>query len=144
MAARQVRQRPSSASQLTTRRAYIFTVVMRWIFAMIAAPLFILFVRWVYRSLRGREGMGMGDAKLMLLVAAWLGLSYSFLAFVLGVMAAVVAAAVVLALQRKRKAGGEWVFARPPLGLFLCLGGIVSALWGSSIIAAYLRWASFY
>ena len=26
-----------------------------------------------------------------------------------------------------------------PLGTFLCVGGIVSALWGMPIIAAYLR-----
>ena len=127
-----------------SHRAYVFDVVVRWIAAMLAAPLVILLVRWVYRSLRGREGSGMGDAKLMLLVAAWLGLSYTFLGFVLGVLMAMVAAVIALALRKKRKAGGEWAFARPPLGTLLCVGGIVSALWGSSIIAAYLRWASFY
>jgi len=127
-----------------SHRAYVFDVVVRWIAAMLAAPLVILFVRWVYRSLRGREGSGMGDAKLMLLVAAWLGLSYTFLAFVLGVALAASAAMAVPASRWKPKVGGEGAFARPPLGTLLCVGGIVSALWGSSIIAAYLRWASFY
>jgi leader peptidase (prepilin peptidase)/N-methyltransferase len=104
----------------------------------------ILLARWAYRFLRGRKGSDMAEAKLMLLVAAWLGLSYTFLAFVLGVLMAVVAAGIVLTSRWEREAGGEWRSNRPPLGTFLCVGGIVSALWGSSIIAAYLRWASFY
>jgi leader peptidase (prepilin peptidase)/N-methyltransferase len=28
-----------------------------------------------------------------------------------------------------------------PLGTFLCVGGIVSALWGEPILTAYLHWA---
>ena len=68
---------------------------------MLAAPLVIWLVRWVYRSLHGREGSGMGDAKLMFLVAAWLGLSYTFLGFVLGVLMAAVAAAIALAAREK-------------------------------------------
>jgi leader peptidase (prepilin peptidase)/N-methyltransferase len=30
-----------------------------------------------------------------------------------------------------------------PLGTFLCIGGIVSSLWGQTILAAYQRWAGF-
>lgn len=134
----------TTVSELTTRRAYIFEVVMRWLFAMVAAPLVILLVRWIYRSLRGREGMGLGDAKLMLLLAAWLGLSYTLLAFVLGVVLGAVAAVALLRSTRKRRTHGEWAVTKLPLGTFICVGGLVSALWGAPIIAAYLRWAWFY
>jgi leader peptidase (prepilin peptidase)/N-methyltransferase len=30
--------------------------------------------------------------------------------------------------------------AKVPLGTFLCIGGVVSALWGGPLIAAYLHW----
>ncbi len=127
-----------------SHRAYVFDVVVRWLVAMLAAPLVILLVRWIYRFLRGRKGSEMAEAKLMLMVAAWLGLSYTFLAFVLGVLMAAVSAGIVLTSRRKVNAGGGSMFTKPPLGTFLCVGGIISALWGSPIIGAYLRWASFY
>ncbi len=39
-----------------------------------AAAGLILLIRWVYWLVRCREGIGLGDAKLMALLAAWLGL----------------------------------------------------------------------
>ena len=36
-----------------------------------------------------------------------------------------------------------WALSKLPLGTFLCIGGIVSSLWGQPILAAYLRWAGF-
>ncbi len=128
-------------SELTTRRAYIFDVVVRWLIGIVAAPLVILLVRWTYRFLRGREGMGLGDAKLMLLLAAWLGLSHTLLAFVLGVVAGAGFAVLLLLSPRVRKARREWALTKLPLGTFLCLGGLISALWGGPIIAAYLSLA---
>jgi len=29
------------------------------------------------------------------------------------------------------------------LGTFLCIGGIVSSLWGQPMLNAYIRWAGF-
>ncbi|HUA98789.1 MAG TPA: prepilin peptidase [Terracidiphilus sp.] len=133
----------TTASELTSHRAYVFDVVLRWLAAMVAAPLFILLVRWLYRSLRGREGMGLGDAKLMLMLAAWLGLSHTLLAFFLGVVVGAIAALTLLAMPRARQSFGDWTLTKLPLGTFLAAGGLVSALWGRPLLAAYLQWASF-
>ena len=50
-------------------------------------------------------------------------------------------AAVLLAVPAARTDKNAWALQKLPLGTFLCIGGIVSALWGQPIIAAYLRWA---
>jgi leader peptidase (prepilin peptidase)/N-methyltransferase len=111
--------------------------------AVLTAAGLILLIRWVYWLIRRREGMGLGDAKLMALLAAWLGLPGALLAFGLGVVLGAVAALVLLALPNKSPEAGGWAVQKLPLGTFLCVGGIVSSLWGQPIIAAYLRWAGF-
>jgi leader peptidase (prepilin peptidase)/N-methyltransferase len=97
----------------------------------------ILLVRWIYWLIRRREGLGLGDAKLMAMLAAWLGLPGVLLSLFLGVVLGALYAVTTLAV-RFRRGEGPWLTSRLPLGTFLCIGGIVSALWGEQIIAAYL------
>jgi leader peptidase (prepilin peptidase)/N-methyltransferase len=109
----------------------------------LAAAALILLIRWLYKLIRLREGMGLGDAKLMALLAAWLGLPGALLAFALGAILGSVAALVLLAVPAARRGSETWAASKLPFGTFLCIGGIVSSLWGQPIIAAYLRWAGF-
>ncbi len=109
----------------------------------LAAAGLILLIRWIYWLIRRREGIGLGDAKLMAMLAAWLGLPGALFAFCLGVVLGAVAAIVLLAVPSTRKRSEGWALTKLPLGTFLCVGGIVSGLWGEQIIAAYLRWAGF-
>jgi leader peptidase (prepilin peptidase)/N-methyltransferase len=109
--------------------------------AILAAAGLILLIRWLYWLVRRREGIGLGDAKLMALLAAWLGLPGALLAFGLGVVLGAVAALVLLAMPSARRTTGSWALQKLPLGTFLCIGGIVSSLWGQPILAAYLRWS---
>ena len=102
----------------------------------------VLLIRWIYWLIRRREGIGLGDAKLMALLAAWLGLQGALLAFGLGVVLGAVVAVMVLVLCKNQNSESR-ALLKLPLGTFLCIGGIISALWGQSIIAAYLRWARF-
>jgi leader peptidase (prepilin peptidase) / N-methyltransferase len=108
-----------------------------------AAAGLILLIRWVYWLIRRREGLGLGDAKLMALLAAWLGLPGALLAFVLGSFFGSLAALVLVVVPAARRDGSPWAQQKLPLGTFLCIGGIVSALWGQPLIALYLRWAGF-
>jgi leader peptidase (prepilin peptidase)/N-methyltransferase len=107
----------------------------------LAAAGLILLIRWVYWLIRRREGIGLGDAKLMAMLAAWLGLPDALLAFGLGVVLGALVALLLLAIPAARKPSERWVASKMPLGTFLCVGGIASSLWGQPIIAAYLRWA---
>ena len=110
---------------------------------MLAAAALILLIRWIYKLVRKREGMGLGDAKLMAMLAAWLGLPGALLAFGLGAVLGSVVALGMLVVPASRRESESWAGSKLPFGTFLCVGGIVSSLWGQSMIAAYLRWAGF-
>jgi leader peptidase (prepilin peptidase)/N-methyltransferase len=112
--------------------------------AMVLAAGLILLIRWVYWLIRRREGIGLGDAKLMALLAAWLGFPGALLSFGLGVVLGALVAVVLLVIPPSAQNQPEgWAASKLPLGTFLCVGGIVSGLWGEPIIAAYMRWAGF-
>lgn len=131
-------------SGLESHSAHIFEAVVHWTIGVIIAPVFILLIRWAYFAVRKSHGMGMGDAKLMLLLAVWLGLSHTALAFALGVGFGTLFALVLLLRPRRENNAETWALTRMPFGSFLCAGGLVSAFWGTHLIDLYLRWAGFY
>lgn len=118
------------------------TVLFQVLGVLIAAAL-ILFIRWIYWLVRRREGIGLGDAKLMALLAAWLGLAGALVAFAVGVTLGAAVAIVVLAVPSSSARGEGWALTKLPFGTFLCAGGIISGLCGQQILAGYLRWAGF-
>ena len=101
----------------------------------------ILLIRWLYKLVRHREGLGLGDAKLMALLGAWLGFQGALLSFGIAVVLGAVVGLILLAVPADRRIGDSWALIKLPLGTFLCVGGIISSLWGQQIIAAYLRLA---
>ena len=116
---------------------------LQWILGMLAAAGLILLIRWTYWLVRRREGLGLGDAKLMALLAAWLGLPGALLAFALGIVLGAVVAIGLLAAPRTYADAAAWALTKLPLGTFLCIGGIACGLWGQQIMAMYLRLAGF-
>jgi leader peptidase (prepilin peptidase)/N-methyltransferase len=124
-------------------RIAILHAALRTALAIVFAAALILLIRAIYWLIRRREGIGLGDAKLMAMLAAWLGFSRAILAFGLGVVLGAVAALVLIALPSTRQSEAHWSAAKLPLGTFLCIGGIVASLWGNQIVAAYLHWAGF-
>jgi leader peptidase (prepilin peptidase)/N-methyltransferase len=116
---------------------------LRWLLGILTAAALILLIRWVYWLICHREGFGLGDAKLMALLAAWLGLPGALLSFVLGVVLGALVAVVLRLLPSARRDSESWWLSKLPLGTFLCIGGIVSSLWGQPILAAYYHWGGF-
>jgi leader peptidase (prepilin peptidase) / N-methyltransferase len=118
------------------------------VFAIAVAAGIILLIRFVYRLIRRREGIGLGDAKLMALLAAWVGLPGVAISFAVGVVLGALVALIMLvtralATTSARRNNGGWALQKLPLGTFLCIGGIVDILWGDRIIVAYRAWAGF-
>jgi leader peptidase (prepilin peptidase)/N-methyltransferase len=111
--------------------------------AILATAGLVLLIRWVYWLVRRREGLGLGDAKLMAMLAAWLGLPGALLSFAIGIVLGALLAMVWLVVPPLRGQSERWAASKLPLGTFLCIGGIVSGLWGPQIIAVYLRWCGF-
>ncbi len=101
------------------------------IVAIIGAALILLIIRWLYKALRHREGMGLGDVKLLAMIAAFLGFWPSILSLFIGVLLASIYGAILL-IQGKAKRTTKLAF-----GSFLAVGGLVSAQFGERIIAMY-------
>ncbi len=79
-----------------------------------------------------RGGMGMGDVLLAGLLGLMLGFPLVFVALFLSILAGGVVAAILLISGRKKRK--EML----PFGPFLCLGGMVTLLWGKEILDWYL------
>ncbi len=100
--------------------------------AAIAGAFLLLFaIRALYKLVRKRDGMGLGDAKLLAMIAAFLGFAPALFALFVGVCAATLYA--VLLLLRGRAGGAT----RLAFGSFLAVGGMVSALCGEAVVAWY-------
>jgi leader peptidase (prepilin peptidase) / N-methyltransferase len=99
--------------------------------AIVGAALLLLAIRSIYKALRGQEGLGLGDVKLLAMIAAFLGFWQAILALFVGLIACSVYAVLLLV---RGKANG---LTRLPLGSFLAIGGLVAALFGDVILGWY-------
>jgi leader peptidase (prepilin peptidase) / N-methyltransferase len=107
--------------------------------AILAAAGLILFIRLAYWIVRRQEGMGLGDAKLMAMLAAWLGIRGAMESFALSVLGAAVAALAWLAILAIRRNTGEWARMPLPLGTFLCVAALSEVFYPNWL----LSWAGF-
>ena len=103
----------------------------------------VLVIRWLYQMIRDQEGIGMGDVKLMAMLGGWLGIKCALLSLALGAVTGAAVALLLLAAPSARASRKNWKLTKLPFGAFICLGGVISSLWGQPIIAAYLRCAGF-
>ena len=99
--------------------------------AIVGAALLLLIVRWLYKALRHREGMGLGDVKLLAMIAAFLGFWPSILALFIGVLLASIYGAILLVRGKAERT------TKLAFGSFLAIGGLVSAQFGERIISIY-------
>ena len=88
-----------------------------------------------YYRLRGVEGLGMGDVKMLAMIGAFLGWKLTLLTLVLASFSGSIIGVALVASGR-----GGMKFALP-FGTFLAVGAIVAAVVGEPLLAWYL---SFY
>jgi leader peptidase (prepilin peptidase)/N-methyltransferase len=106
-------------------------LVLGRVAAIVGAALVLLVFRWVYRALRKQDGLGLGDVKLIAMIAAFLGFWQAMLALLVGVVTAALFGIIQLARQRANRN------TKLPLGSFLAAGGLFAALFGPPIIIWY-------
>jgi leader peptidase (prepilin peptidase)/N-methyltransferase len=102
----------------------------------IGAALFLLLIRWVYSLVRHQEGLGLGDIKLLAMIAAWLGPTPTILTLLLGALATALFGILAVALSRGKR---PFASTRLPLGSFLCAAAIYTVFAGQPIIKWYLH-----
>jgi len=90
---------------------------------------FVIVIREVYRRLRGREGMGLGDAKLLAASGAFV--SWQALPSVVLIASLT---ALALALSRNVQGASISLGDRMPFGTFLCLATWIVWLYGPLMV----------
>lgn len=93
---------------------------------------FLLFIYGAYYLLRKKEGLGMGDVTMMLLIGAYLGWQLTFFTLILASVVGAVVGVVFILTQKK-----DLQYSLP-FGTFLAPAAYVAMLWGGSIVQAYL------
>lgn len=106
-------------------------LVMGRVAAVAGAAFLLLAIRGIYKAVRKRDGMGLGDVKLLAMIAAFLGFGATLLAFF---VAALAAGVYGIALIARGKAGAA---TKLPFGSFLAAGGLFSALFAQQAITWY-------
>ncbi len=141
--------------------ANAFFLPLGWMEPLLAAAAAYAGIRLLfidgYRLLRGRQGMGHGDAKLLAMLGAFLGFEGVLFALFAGALQGLVIGLAMVAVRRRNGLANEPVFeeeldgterpqdaqhvsvtaARVPFGPFLALGAVQYLFIGQWALAAY-------
>ena len=86
-----------------------------------------------YFRMRGREGMGMGDVKMMLMAGAFLGIKRTLLTILVGSLLGSILGLAFILIRRK---GSDYEL---PFGTFLGLAALLTAFFGTPVVDWYLK-----
>ncbi len=88
-------------------------------------------LRAAYFRMRKIEGLGLGDVKMMAMVAAFWGLAPTIMILMLGSIAGSIIGLVIIVAGRK-----QWQYELP-FGSYLGATSLVTAIWGEDLLARY-------
>ena len=110
----------------------VFAPLASAVIGAIAGYLSLWVVYWLFKLIRGKEGMGYGDFKLLGALGAWLGWEMLPLIVLLSSLAGAVVGLGLVALKGRDH--------NVPLafGPYLAAGGAVALFWGAPIMRVYL------
>ncbi|MDD2934233.1 MAG: prepilin peptidase [Methylotenera sp.] len=109
-----------------------FTDLKSAVIGAAAGYLILWSVYWLFKLIRGKEGMGYGDFKLLAAIGAWFG--WKLLPAVI-LLSSTLGALIGIALIVLTKRGKE---VPMPFGPFLAIGGIAALFFGQQLAAIYL------
>jgi leader peptidase (prepilin peptidase)/N-methyltransferase len=100
------------------------------LFGAILPAFFLWFAGWLYFKLRHREGLGLGDVKLVAMVGSFLGVFGALQMLVLGSIAGSVIGYSYIKIAGKDPASYEL-----PFGTFLGAAALITAILGNQLLA---------
>jgi leader peptidase (prepilin peptidase) / N-methyltransferase len=90
----------------------------------------------VYYRVRGVEGLGMGDVKMLAMIGAFLGWQLTLVTLMLASFSGSVVGVGMIASGRRS------MQAALPFGTFLAVGALVAAVYGDALLAWYISFYS--
>ena len=111
---------------------YGFTDLKSAVIGAMAGYLILWCVFWLFKIIRGKEGMGYGDFKLLAAIGAWFG--WKLLPAVI-LLSSTLGAIIGIALIVVTKRGKE---VPMPFGPFLAIGGVAALFFGQQLASFYL------
>jgi len=109
-----------------------FTDLKSAVIGAMAGYLVLWSVFWLFKLIRGKEGMGYGDFKLLAAIGAWFG--WQLLPAVI-LLSSTLGAIIGIALIILTKRGKD---VPMPFGPFLAIGGIAALFFGQQLAQIYL------
>jgi leader peptidase (prepilin peptidase)/N-methyltransferase len=109
-----------------------FTDLKSAVIGAMAGYLVLWSVFWLFKIIRGKEGMGYGDFKLLAAIGAWFG--WKMLPAVI-LLSSTLGAIIGIALIIITKRGKE---VPMPFGPFLAIGGVAALFFGQQLASFYL------
>jgi leader peptidase (prepilin peptidase)/N-methyltransferase len=113
--------------------AGLFVPLADAVIGAIAGYLVLWTVYWLFRLIRGKEGMGYGDFKLLAALGAWLGWKMLPVIILLSSIAGAAIGILLIAFQGRDKA------TPLPFGPYLAIAGALALFAGPALIALYMH-----
>lgn len=111
---------------------YGFTDIKSAVIGAMAGYLVLWTVFWLFKLLRGKEGMGYGDFKLLAAIGAWFGWQLLPAVILLSSTLGALIGIIMIALAKRSKD------TPIPFGPFLAIGGIAALFFGQQLSNYYL------
>jgi leader peptidase (prepilin peptidase)/N-methyltransferase len=89
---------------------------------------------WIFEKLRHKEGLGLGDVKMLAMIGAFLGVGSGLLTIVVGSLIGSIVG--LIWIRAKRLDPGTFQL---PFGTFLAIAAFLTAIWGHAAIDWYVR-----
>jgi leader peptidase (prepilin peptidase)/N-methyltransferase len=109
-----------------------FTDLRSAVLGAIGGYMLLWCVYWGFRIIAKKEGMGFGDFKLLAAIGAWTGWQVIPVAILLSATLGAIVGTLFLWLSKRG------MDTRIPFGPYLALAGVVSLLWGRSLLVLWL------
>ncbi len=110
----------------------VFVPLSEAVIGAVAGYLSLWAVYWAFKLIRGKEGMGYGDFKLLAALGAWLGWKVLPAIVLLSSVVGALLGLALIALRRHERA------APLPYGPYLAIAGAVALFAGKPLVALYL------
>jgi leader peptidase (prepilin peptidase) / N-methyltransferase len=110
----------------------LFTPLANAVIGAVAGYLTLWTIYWLFKLIRGKEGMGYGDFKLLAALGAWLG--WAMLPLIV-LLSSIVGAAIGLGLIAFK---GREHDVPIPFGPYLAIAGAVALFFGPALVKLYL------